>query len=103
MAALLTTGATVIIFEERFFRRGVDIFPIYPLALYYLHLFPQTVGRSDTGRRTYGTDYVGTALFTHIIMKQTWKHEPLRLERILVPLDGSDLAENSLPVAQNNQ
>ncbi len=97
VAATLTTLATVIIFGERFFE-GAWIYLIFIPVLYLTF----SVLRARLGEPAPLADRVGrlTAERRYLpVFEQTETvQESPAIRRILVPLDGSDLAEESLPV-----
>ncbi|MCA9924308.1 MAG: universal stress protein [Anaerolineales bacterium] len=100
VAATLTTGATIIIFAERF-REGAWTYFIFIPMLYAIFtyfrnrlgtptLMEERLGLLQAERR-YLPVYRDTASYPHLTT----------LNRLLVPLDGSGLAEESLSVAQS--
>ena len=98
VAALLTTGATLIIFTERF-TEGAWTYLLMIPALYL------TFGyfRSRLGPPTSVEDRIGQAIggTTHADSDSTLCaiEASLGVNRILVPLDGSELSATALPVA----
>ncbi len=99
LAALLTTLATIIIFRERFLE-GVWIYFIFIPVLY----FGFTFFRRRLGDPTPLEDRIGrlTAERRYLpLFEQTELEQEVKISKILVPLDGSDLAEESLSVAQS--
>ena len=97
LAALLTTGATVIIFGERF-REGAWTYLVMIPVLYVMF----TYFRRELGEPTPLEDRVGRLMverrYLPIYLDEAEMPGEISLQRILVPLDGSDLAEESLSV-----
>jgi len=96
LAAVLTTLATLIIFGERFFE-GAWIYLIFIPILYAAFSF----FRIRLGEPTPLADHVGrlTAERRYLpVYEPTETAQEAAIKRILVPLDGSDLAEESLSV-----
>lgn len=99
VAALLTSAATLIIFDERFFEGAWTYLLLIP-ALYFVFTFY----RHRLGAPTSVEDRLG-----QLVCEQ--KHLPdfinngagkeIKLQKILVPLNGSIIAEQSLPLAQS--
>lgn len=98
IAAVLTSLATLIIFEERFFE-GAWTYLIFIPALY----FGFSYYRNRLGAPTSVEDRLGK-----LICEQRYLPDfasdgagsAVSLKRLLVPLDGSILAEQSLPIAR---
>lgn len=98
LAALLTSTATFIIFTERFFE-GAWTYLLFVPALYFVFSYYRKRLGSPTSvedrlgllfaQQKYLPDFVGTG-----------KSSTIRLDRIMVPLNGSMLAEQSLPMAR---
>ncbi|GAH01432.1 unnamed protein product, partial [marine sediment metagenome] len=99
VAALLTTGATVIIFGERFFEGAWTYFLFIPLLYIFFSYFRRRLGDPTPAEERMGL-ITSERRYLPVYHEESIELEPVRLQRILVPLDGSDLAENSLPVAQ---
>ena len=98
LASILTTGATIIIFEERFFEGAWTYLLFLPLlyaifSYFRIHLGKPTaieerLGQLIAGRSALATPDIGQGF-----------NEVRPPNHILVPLDGSPLAEGVLPVA----
>ncbi|MCP4415478.1 MAG: universal stress protein [Chloroflexi bacterium] len=98
IASLLTTGATVIIFQERFFEGAWTYLLFLPLLYgafsyfrYYLGeptAIENRLGRLIAGRSALAPPKIGR-----------WHEAEKSIKHILVPLDGSPLAEEVMPVA----
>ncbi|WP_420645262.1 universal stress protein [Candidatus Leptofilum sp.] len=98
IASLLTTGATAIIFQERFFEGAWTYLLFLPLlyvafSYFRTHLGEPTavedrLGKLIAGRPALATSDIGRG-FAEVYPPQ----------HILVPLDGSPLAETAVPVA----
>lgn len=100
LAAVLTTLATLIIFNERF-REGAWIYLIFIPILYVAFSY----FRHRLGEPTPLEDRIGrlTAERRYLPIYKTEAEavEEAKIGRILVPLDGSDLAEESLSVVRS--
>ena len=98
MAALLTTAATAIIFEERF-TEGAWTYLLFIPALYFVFSrFRTQLGPPRPLEEHLGRYHTGQYLLP--FQRYELGEGDFRLERILVPLDGSALAEHALPVAE---
>jgi nucleotide-binding universal stress UspA family protein len=99
MAAMLTTGATFIIFGERF-REGAWTYLVMIPVLYAMF----TYFRRELGEPTPLEDRVGRLMverrYLPIYLDEAEMPGEVSLQRILVPLDGSNLAEESLSVTR---
>ncbi len=99
LAALLTTGATIIIFEERF-REGAWTYLVMIPVLYLMFSY----FRRELGDPTPLEDKAGRLMverrYLPIYIDETATQTAVSLQRILVPLDGSNLAEESLSVTR---
>ncbi|KAA3655713.1 MAG: universal stress protein [Chloroflexi bacterium] len=100
VAAILTTGATIIIFAERFFEGAWTYFLFIPVLYGIFTFFRNRLGDPTPvedrmgllhSERRYLPAYRETTLSPNIT----------KMNRLLVPLDGSGLAEESLSVAQS--
>ncbi len=100
VAALLTTAATLIIFEERFFEGAWTYFLFIPLLYIGFTYFRRRLGEPTPAEERMGL-ITSERRYLPRYHEAELAREPVRLGRVLVPLDGSDLAENSLPVAQS--
>ncbi|TFG51587.1 MAG: universal stress protein, partial [Gemmatimonadales bacterium] len=98
LAALLTTAATVIIFEERFFE-GAWTYLLFIPALYVVFSrFRERLGIPKPLDEHLGRFFVGQYLLP--FHRDDLPEGDFGIERIMVPLDGSALAEHALPVAE---
>jgi len=98
IAALLTTAATVIIFRERFFEGAWTYLLFIPLLYIIFSRF-----RSKLGAPKPLTDHLGRFFGSQYLLpfqRHDFPESDFGLDRILVPLDGSGLAEHALPVAE---
>lgn len=98
VASLLTSAATLIIFEERFFE-GAWTYLIMVPALYLLF----SRYRNRLGAPNSIEDRLGLAIAEQKYLPDYRENRTadFKIEKILVPLDGSMLAEQSLPIAQS--
>jgi len=98
VAALLTTAATLIIFEERFFE-GAWVYLLLVPGLYLIFSYYRNRLNAPTsieerlGLLTAEKRYLPTVL-------ESAKDEEVSFNKLLVPLDGSTLSEQALPTAR---
>ncbi len=98
LASILTTGATFIIFEERFFEGAWTYLLFLPLLYIVFSYFRTHLGEPTAIEERLGHLIAGgSALATPDMGQGLNEVRPPR--HILVPLDGSPLAEAVLPVA----
>ena len=98
LAALLTTAATVIIFEERFFEGAWTYLLFIPSLYIVFSQFRERLGPPKPLDEHLGRFFTSQYLLPfqrHDIPKNIFE-----IKRILVPLDGSALAEYAIPVAE---
>lgn len=98
IAAFLTTAATVIIFEERFFE-GAWTYLLFIPALYIVF----TRFRNRLGTPKPLDEHLGrffTSQYLLPFQRDDLPDGDFGIERIMVPLDGSALAEYALPIAE---
>ncbi len=99
VAALLTSAATFIIFRERFFE-GAWTYLIFIPAFYFVFSYY----RKKLGAPTSVEDRLGLLVCEQKYLPDfagNGNDSGVKLTKILVPLDGSMLAEQSLPTARN--
>lgn len=98
LAALLTTAATVIIFEERFFD-GAWTYLLFIPALYLVFSrFRTRLGTPRPLDEHLGRFFTGQYLLP--FQRNDIPDDEFAIDRIMVPLDGTSLAEHALPVAE---
>ena len=98
LAALLTSGATVIIFEERFHEGAWTYFLFIPVLYFAFSHF-----RKRLGEPTDLEDHLGRFLagrYLHSYQREARSEDEISFENIVVPLDGSISAEHALSLAQ---
>jgi nucleotide-binding universal stress UspA family protein len=128
IAALLTSGATALIFEERFFEGAWTYFLFIPVLFAVFTYFRNTLGDPSPVKEQLGeiqgamlggfgfgqalTGGAGPTLETVAVnpLGSSWHRSPARVaawceeradfEHLLVPLDGSSFAEQALPWAE---
>jgi nucleotide-binding universal stress UspA family protein len=98
VASLLTTGATIIIFEERFFEGAWSYLLFLPLLYVIFSYFRRHLGEPTAIEERLGQLIAGRPALANPDMGQAFS-EVRPPSHILVPLDGSPLAEAVLPVA----
>ena len=120
LAALLTTGATIIIFAERF-TEGAWLYIPLIIGLYiFFSYFRRRIGepsvtKEELGRREeafYGigippgeaaaaAPLVDPSILEPLPASATsWHGQPAEIHKIMVTLDGSEFAERALPIAE---
>ena len=125
VAALLTTGATIIIFQERFFEGAWTYFLFIPILYAVFTYFRSTLGAPSPLREQLGVleeamwgvgegSGATAAVPTEVItvtpaasvrrpvaaLQPGWRRSIATPRRLLVTLDGSPLAEQVLPLAK---
>ena len=98
IAALLTSGATIIIFVERFTQGAWAYFLFIPILYFWF-----TSVRSRLGQPLALSDHLGRLYSGQYLLPYQREGRPEHetvLEDILVPLDGSSPAESALPIAE---
>ena len=98
VAALLTTAATAIIFEERFFEGAWTYLLFIPFLYLVFDRFRARLGPPKPLDEHLGRFFTGQYLLP--FQRYDRPEVDVRMERILVPLDGSALAEHALPLAE---
>ena len=97
IAALLTSGATLIIFGERFFE-GAWTYLIFIPALYSVFsYYRKKLGAPSSVEDRLGLLVAGQKYLDFV---DDENDSDVKLKKILVPLNGSMLAEQSLPIAR---
>jgi nucleotide-binding universal stress UspA family protein len=97
-AALLTTAATVIIFDERFASGAWTYLLFIPVLFVVFSSFRQRLGPPKPLDEHLGRFFTGQYLLP--FQRHDIPEDQVGIERILVPLDGSSLAEHALPLAE---
>jgi nucleotide-binding universal stress UspA family protein len=126
IAATLTSGATIIIFRERFLEGAWTYFVFIPVLYVVFTYFRQKLGVPSLLKEQLGEIEVAMlggfglgqsasptpspALLTLESAQdvwqpapsfaERWRREPVAFQRLLVPLDGSASAEHALPMAE---
>jgi len=98
VAALLTSGATVMIFVERFFEGAWTYLLFVPILYVGFTLSRSRLGKPLPLEEHLGRFFTGQYLLPY--QRQARPEDETAFDNILVPLDGSGPAENSLAVAQ---
>ncbi len=98
VAALLTTGATAIIFEERFFDGAWTYALFIPVLYLVFSRFRSALGPPKPLDEHLGRFIAGQYLLP--AERYTLPAQDFQLARVVVPLDGSGLAEDALPIAE---
>ena len=113
VAALLTTGATFIIFGERFFEGAWTYLIFIPVLYAAFSFYRNRLGAPTSVEDRLGIIVARQRQLLDYTDDQTNQTENLpenlsanggaaRLEKFLIPLDGSMLAEQSLPIRANS-
>ncbi len=95
-AAMLTSGATVLIFTERFFDGAWTYLIFLPILYALFSFFRQRLGDPPQIEERLGREIFGRYLYP----TETKAIEPTKdvaIKKVLVPLDGSDTSEQILP------
>jgi nucleotide-binding universal stress UspA family protein len=101
IAAVLTTGATIIIFIERFLEGAWTFFLFIPLLYLFFTYFRKRLGDPKPADERIGLMLAERRYLPRFKdSEQIEERSNLQLATVLVPLDGSGLAETALPVAQ---
>ena len=98
-AALLTSGATIIIFVERFFEGAWTYFLFIPVLYLMFSFFRSKLGEPAQLEENLGRVLGGQYLLPY--QRTARPEDETRFDEILVPLDGSSAAEHALPIAEN--
>ena len=99
LAAMLTSGATVLIFTERFFDGAWTYLIFLPILYLLFSFFRQRLGDPPQIEERLGREMFGR----YFSPTQTKAIEPTKevaIKKVLVPLDGSPFSEQALQVAQ---
>ena len=98
IAALLTTAATVIIFEERFFEGAWTYLLFIPVLYLVFSRFRHQLGTPRPLDEHLGRFFAGQYLLP--FQRNDMSEDDFGIERIMVPLEGSALAEHAISVAE---
>lgn len=98
MAAVLTTGATLIIFVERFAEGAWTYLILIPILYFAFTHFRSKLGEPKPLEEHLGRFFVGQYLLPSE-RAPALLNQP-NFERLVVPLDGSAFAEHALPLSE---
>ncbi|UCC45027.1 MAG: universal stress protein, partial [Candidatus Zixiibacteriota bacterium] len=98
LAALLTSGATVIIFEERFFEGAWTYLLFIPILYVAFTLSRHRLGKPLPLNEHLGRFFVGQYLLPY--QRQARPEDEILFDDIVVPLDGTSFAEHALSIAE---
>lgn len=98
IAAVLTTGATGIIFYERFFEGAWSYFLMVPALYFAFSYYRNRLGAPASVEDRLGL-IISEQRYLPSVLQNT-DHNQISFKRIIVPLDGSTIAEQSLPTAR---
>jgi nucleotide-binding universal stress UspA family protein len=98
IAAALASGATIIIFAERFREGAWTYFIFVPILYLTFNHFRSRLGEPKPLESHLGRFFVGQYLLP--FQRENRPEDETRFRRILVPLDGTAFAEHALPLAQ---
>ncbi len=97
VAALLTSGATLIIFGERFFEGAWTYLIFIPVLYSVFSYYRKKLGAPGSIEDRLGLLVAGQKYLDFV---DDENESDVKLKKILVPLNGSMLAEQSLPIAR---
>ncbi|HSH02016.1 MAG TPA: universal stress protein [Anaerolineae bacterium] len=101
LAATMTTGATVIIFVERFFEGAWTYFLFLPILYILFSYFRNELGAPTDLEERLGILVAGSGpLATRVPRWEVLAAGELPVTRLLVPLDQSSFGEQALPLAE---
>lgn len=100
IAALLTTGATVIIFEERFLEGAWTYFLFIPVLYYMFGAVRKRLGEPTSVEESLGLAIAERKYLSPYQKQALAERDVVHIENVLVPLDGSDFAEQALSLAR---
>ena len=98
IAALLTTGATIIIFEERFFEGAWTYFLLVPILYVVFTYYRNRLGKPPSVEERLGL-VISEQKYLPPVLQETIADEAA-FKRLVVPLDGSAIAEQVLATAR---
>ena len=98
VASLLTSGATIIIFVERFFEGAWSYFLLIPILYGLFSYFRSRLGEPTPLEDSLGRVLAGQYLLPY--QRAARPEDETRFDRLLIPLDGSSFAEQALPAAE---
>ncbi|CAN5864386.1 hypothetical protein BH18ACI4_BH18ACI4_28330 [soil metagenome] len=98
VAATLTTGATIIIFVERFSEGAWAYLILVPILYLAFNHFRRRLGEPKPLERHLGRFYAGQYLLP--FQRDNQAQDEVKFQRIVIPLDGSGFAEHSIPTAE---
>ncbi|CAN5830723.1 hypothetical protein BH20ACI4_BH20ACI4_24080 [soil metagenome] len=99
IAALLTTGATIIIFEERFFEGAWTYFLLVPILYFVFTYYRNRLGTPPSVEERLGA-IISEQRYLPAILEET-KDDVAEFKKLIVPLDGSAIAEQVLATARS--
>ncbi|MCB0077850.1 MAG: universal stress protein [Anaerolineales bacterium] len=94
IAAVITTFATVVIFEERFFEGAWTFFLFIPFLYVIFTYFRNRLGDPTSLEERMGLQYYSPFL------REAWEERPINFDQILVPVNGSEHSARMIPMAQ---
>ncbi len=126
LAAILTSAATIIIFEERFFEGAWTYLLFVPILYGFFTYFRNSLGEpspvaerlaqlEEAMREGFGVGQAGAGILEPAFEPvpigveleangegpwQEWLGKPFKPRRVIIPLDGSMFAEQALPMAE---
>ncbi len=98
LAAILTTVATIIIFSERFTEGAWTYFVFLPLLYVLFSYFRRKLGKPMPANERHGLLQAGQRYLPVSDLGYTYLEH--NFDNILVPLDGSEFAEEAIPLAK---
>ena len=99
LAAILTTGATLIIFWERFLEGAWTYFLFVPMLYGFFSYFRHHLGEPSAVEERLGRVLARNSTLPPPRLSGAGEPE-VSIDRLLLPLDGSDTAEQALPLVK---
>ncbi len=99
LASILTTGATIIIFEERFFEGAWSYLILIPVFYFVFDYYRRRLGTPPTVEERLGS-IISEQRYLPLTLQRDGAEE-IDFRKIVVPLNGTSLAEQVLAVSRS--
>lgn len=99
IAALLTSGATIVIFEERFFEGAWIYFLLVPALYFVFNYYRKHLGDPPSVEERLGA-IISEQKYLPSVLSEI-ENEKTSFQTVVVPLNGSSIAEQVLPTARS--